>query len=68
MIRLLIGFGEKIESYANLIPLYFMLCKYCQVRRTLGVTPMVEPGIADHPFSIENLPSFLEAQPRRQAI
>jgi hypothetical protein len=57
--RLTIAFSKKLENHAAAVALWFMYYNFCRVHSTLRVTPAMEPGIADHVWSIEELCGLL---------
>jgi hypothetical protein len=46
------GFSKKLENDAAMVSLYSMYYNSGCVHQTLLVTPAMEPGIADHVWSI----------------
>jgi IS1 family transposase len=57
--RLTNAFSKKIENHAAMVALYFMYYNFARVHQTLGVTPAMEAGIADHVWSIEEIVELL---------
>lgn len=53
--RLTNGFSKKLENHGHAIALYFMHYNYVRIHQTLRVTPAMEAGLADHPWTIEEL-------------
>jgi hypothetical protein len=60
--RLTNAFSKKIDNLGYAIALHFMYYNFCRVHQTLGVTPAMEAGIADHVWSIEEVVALLEAE------
>lgn len=58
--RLTNAFSKKIENHAAAIALHFMYYNFARVHQTLRVTPAMEAGIADHPWSIAEIVSLLD--------
>jgi IS1 family transposase len=58
--RLTNGFSKKIENHAAHIALYLMTYNFHRKHMTLGTTPAVKAGIADHIWSIEEIVGLLE--------
>jgi IS1 family transposase len=58
--RLTNGFSKKLENHGHAVALHFMYYNFCKIHKTLRVTPAMEAGIADHPWSIEELVSLLD--------
>ncbi len=63
--RLRNAFSKKLENHAATVALYFMYYNFVRVHQTLGVTPAMEAGIADHVWSIEEIVRLLEPEARR---
>ncbi len=59
--RLTNGFSKKIENHEAAIALHFMYYNFCRIHKTLRVTPAMEAGIENHPWTIEDLISLLPA-------
>jgi len=53
--RLTNAFSKKIENHEAAIALHFMYYNFCRVHQTLRVTPAMEAGVADHPWSFEEI-------------
>ena len=59
--RLTNAFSKKVENLAAAVSLHFCFYNFCRVHQSLGVTPAMAAGIADHPWNIEELIGLLEA-------
>lgn len=53
--RLTNGFSKKIENHCHSVALHYMFYNFCRLHQTLRVTPAMEAGISDHPWTIEDL-------------
>lgn len=53
--RLTNGFSKKLENHGHAVALYFMHYNFVRIHQTLRVTPAMEAGLADHPWTIEEL-------------
>jgi hypothetical protein len=53
--RLTNGFSKKIENHCAAVALWFMYYNFCRVHQTLRVTPAMEAGLSNHPWTIEEL-------------
>jgi IS1 family transposase len=53
--RLTNGFSKKIENHAHAVALHFMHYNFARIHKTLRVTPAMEAGVANHPWSIEEI-------------
>jgi hypothetical protein len=65
--RLTNAFSKKLENHAAMVSQYFMYYDFAPVRQTLGVTPAMEAGIADHVWSIEEVVGLLHSPSQRTA-
>jgi IS1 family transposase len=59
--RLTNGFSKKIENHAAAVSLHFMHYNFSRKHMTLGTTPAMAAGIADHPWSIEEIIALLDS-------
>jgi len=55
MTRLTNAFSKKWENLEFAYNLWFAYYNFCRIHKTLSVTPAMECGIADHPWSIYEL-------------
>jgi hypothetical protein len=53
--RLTNGFSKKYENHKAAIALHFAYYNFCQIHRTLRVTPAMEARIADRVWTIAEL-------------
>jgi IS1 family transposase len=58
--RLTNGFSKKIENHIATVALYMMYYNFGRKHATLGTTPAVKAGIADHIWSVEEIIGLLE--------
>lgn len=58
--RLTNGFSKKMENHAASVALYMMFYNFGRKHLTLGTTPAVKAGIADHIWSVEEIIGLLE--------
>jgi IS1 family transposase len=65
--RLTNAFSKKVENHAASIALYMMHYNFGRKHMTLGTTPAVKAGIADHIWSIEEIIGLLEAREQKAA-
>lgn len=65
--RLTNAFSKKIENHIASVALYMMAYNFCRKHMTLGTTPAVKAGIADHIWSVEEIVGLLEARECRVA-
>ncbi len=59
--RLTNGFSKKIENHAAAVSLHMMFYNFGRKHITLGTSPAVQAGIADHIWSIEEIVSLLDS-------
>jgi hypothetical protein len=55
MTRLTNAFSKKWENLKAAYALWFAFYNFCRVHLTLRVTPMMEAGLTDHVWSIEEM-------------
>ena len=65
--RLTNAFSKKIENHIASVALYMVAYNFCRKHLTLGTTPAVKAGIADHVWSVEEIVGLLEARESRVA-
>jgi IS1 family transposase len=53
--RLTNGFSKKLDNHGYAVAVHFMYCNYARIHQTLRVTPAMEAGLANHPWTIEEL-------------
>lgn len=58
--RLTNAFSKKLGGHAAAIALHFMHYNFCRKHQTLGTSPAVASGVADHVWTIEELVGLLE--------
>jgi hypothetical protein len=59
--RLTNGFSKKGQNHPHAVALHFMHHNFCRVHKALRVTPAMEAGLAQHPWTIEALVGLLNA-------
>jgi len=59
MTRLTNAFSKKVENLEHAVALHFMYYNFCRKHQTLGTTPAVKAGVADHVWSIEEVLKLL---------
>ena len=57
--RLTNAFSKKIENHTAAISLHFMHYNFCRVHKTLGTTPAVAAGVADHVWQVDEIIALL---------
>jgi IS1 family transposase len=57
--RLTNAFSKKVENHAYQVALHFMYYNFCRIHATLRVTPAMEAGVSDHPWTIEEVIALL---------
>lgn len=58
--RLTNGFSKKVENHAAAVSLHMMHYNFVRKHQTLGTSPAVAAGIADHIWSIDEIIGLLE--------
>jgi IS1 family transposase len=59
--RLTNAFSKKLVNHEASIALHYMHYNFCRIHKTLRVTPAMEAGLANTPWTIEDLLSLLSA-------
>ena len=62
--RLTNAFSKKIENLAAAVSLHFMHYNFCRVHKTLGTTPAVAAGVADHVWKLGEIVALLDQAER----
>jgi IS1 family transposase len=66
--RLTNGFSKKVENHGHAVALHFMHYNFVRIHKTLRVTPAMEAGLANHPWTIEELCNLIpEKIPSRKS-
>lgn len=65
--RLTNGFSKKLENHAAQIAIFMMVYNFQRKHMTLGTTPAVKAGIADHIWSVEEIIGLLEKREKAVA-
>lgn len=60
--RLTNGHSKKIANHRHAVALHFMYYNFCRIHMTLRVTPAMEAGLANHPWTLEELVGLLDAE------
>ena len=58
--RLTNAFSKKVENHTAAIALHFMCYNFCRKHQTLGTTPAVASGVADHEWTLREVAELLE--------
>lgn len=58
--RLTNAFSKKIANLEAAIALHFMYYNFARVHKTLGTTPAIAAGVADHVWTVEEIAILLE--------
>jgi len=59
--RLTNAFSKKVQNLGHAVALHFLHYNFCRVHQTLGTTPAVAAGVADHEWSIAEIVNLLES-------
>lgn len=65
--RLTNAFSKKIQNLGYAVALHFMHYNFCRVHQTLRVTPVMEAGIADHVWEIDEIVALLDSRTAKEA-
>jgi len=59
--RLTNAFSKKVQNLGHAVALHFLHYNFCRVHQTLGTTPAVAAGVADHVWSIDELVGLVDS-------
>lgn len=62
--RLTNAFSKTVTNHAHAVALHYFHYNFCRVHKTLGTTPAVSAGIADHVWAVVELVTMLESEER----
>lgn len=62
--RLTNAFSKKIENLGYAVALHFMHYNFCRIHQTLRVTPAMEAGLTDHVYTLAEVVSLLDKDPK----
>ncbi len=57
--RLTNAFSKKIENLVWAVSFHFMHYNFARVHSTIGTTPAMAAGVADHAWSLEEIAALL---------
>jgi IS1 family transposase len=58
--RLTNGFSKKVENLAHAVALHYMHYNFARVHQTLGTTPAMAAGVADHKWTTYEIAALLD--------
>jgi hypothetical protein len=58
--RLTNAFSKKLENHEHSVALHFMVYNFIRPHQTLGTTPAVAGGVANHIWTIGDLVAMME--------
>lgn len=58
--RLTNGFSKKVENLSHAVSLHFLHYNFARQHQTLGMTPAMAAGVADHKWSLEEIAALLD--------
>jgi nicotinamide mononucleotide adenylyltransferase len=53
--RLTNAFSKKLENHVAMLALFHMHYNFCRIHQTLRVTPAMEAGISNRPWSVHDI-------------
>ncbi len=59
--RLTNAFSKKVQNLGHAVALHFLHYNFVRVHKTLGTTPAVAAGVADHVWTVAELVSLLDS-------
>jgi len=58
--RLTNGFSRKVDNHRASVALHFMHYNFARIHQTIRCTPAMEAGVANHPWTVEEIVGLLE--------
>ena len=58
--RLTNAFSKKVENLAAAVSLHFAYYNFCRIHKSLGTTPAVAAGVADHVWTLDEMIGLLD--------
>ena len=58
--RLTNGFSKKVENLSHAVALHYMHYNFARVHQTLGKTPAIAAGVADHKWTLQEIVGLLD--------
>lgn len=65
--RLTNAFSKKVQNLGHAVALHFMYYNFCRRYQTLGMTPAMASGLADHEWSVGEIVALLEEREKSAA-
>jgi IS1 family transposase len=65
--RLTNAFSKKAANHAHSFALYALHHNFARIHKTLRVTPAMEAGLSDHPWTLEEMAGLLDTSNQRHA-
>jgi hypothetical protein len=59
--RLTNGHSKKVENHEHALALHYIHYNFARVQRTIGGTPAMAAGLADRPWSVDEIVGLLDA-------
>jgi len=60
--RLTNAFSKKVENHMHALSLYYMFYNFVRVHKTLGTTPALAAGVADHVWTLEEVAAMVDSK------
>lgn len=60
--RLTNGFSKKVENLEYALALHYMYYNFCRIHKTLGKTPAMAVGVADHVWTLEGIVALVDSK------
>jgi IS1 family transposase len=60
--RLTNGFSKKVDNLKSAVALHFMHYNFVRIHKTLGETPAMAAGLADHAWTLEEIIGLLDVK------
>ena len=59
--RLTNAFSKKVQNLGHAVALHFPHYNFCRIHQTLGTTPAVAAGVADHEWTVTEIVNLLDS-------
>ena len=53
--RLTNAFSKKVENHEHAVAMHYMFYNFGRIHKTLRVTPVMQAGISDHVWTLEEI-------------
>jgi hypothetical protein len=54
--------AKKVENHVHAVALHYMYYNFVRIHQTLRVTPAMQAGVSNHPWTIEDIAGLLDSK------